>query len=195
MRARARRGGSRRGGRPGARARGRRGARAGTRSSGSTRSTRGGVPPGRKATGGATSGAIAASSGSARAMISAGTRYAWRSSSTSASSPPGSRASTSSQRRWTTGPVACAMSPRIVSEPERRAPGHHAELHRRQVLRLVDDHVAERARRLAEERVRLVDERDVAVAPPNRDAGAAEQPLLALVENPCRGLREARRVT
>ena len=57
------------------------------------------------------------------------------------------------------------MSPRIVSEPRAAAASHHAQLHRRQVLRLVDDHVPERARRLGEQRPRLVDERHVVLAP------------------------------
>ena len=72
-----------------------------------------------------------------------------------------------------------------------RAPRDHPQLHRREVLRLVDDDVVVRARRLADERVRLVEQRHVPLAP----AGAAppQQPLLVLVEDPVGGLGEKRR--
>ena len=46
------------------------------------------------------------------------------------------------------------------------APRDHPELHRREVLRLVDDHVAELRRRAMEDRARLVDHGEVVVAPP-----------------------------
>ena len=64
-----------------------------------------------------------------------------------------------------------------------RAPRDGAKLHGRQILRLVDDHVAEGARRLAEERACLVDEGDVAFAPAEAGARTAEQALLRLVED------------
>jgi hypothetical protein len=57
-----------------------------------------------------------------------------------------------------------------------------AELHGCQVLRLVHDDVPVRARRRADEGVRLVEQRDVAVAP-GRPA-SAEEALLRLVEDP-----------
>ena len=53
-----------------------------------------------------------------------------------------------------------------------RAPREHPQLHRRQVLRLVDDDVPVRRRRPLEERARLVEQRQVAVAP-----AASSEPL------------------
>jgi hypothetical protein len=72
------------------------------------------------------------------------------------------------------------------------APDDHAQLHGREVLRLVDDHVAERPRALAEQRVRLVDERHVVLAPGEPCARTHEQPLLIGVEDPLGGRGEPR---
>ena len=63
-----------------------------------------------------------------------------------------------------------------------------AELHRRQVLRLVDDHVPERPRRRDEQRVRLVEQRHVAVAPAAAPPG--EELLLLGGEDPVRRRRQ-----
>ena len=65
----------------------------------------------------ATSGAISGSSGSASSITSRGTRYASRSSATDTSRPSARCGRRSSQRWYSTGPAACAMSPRIVIAP------------------------------------------------------------------------------
>ena len=79
---------------------------------------------------------------------------------------------------------------------QRERPGDaaagHAQLHRRQVLRLVHDHVAEGARRAVEQRGGLVEERQVARAPAR--APPHEQALLVGVEDPVRGLLQPRAV-
>ena len=80
------------------------------------------------------------------------------------------------------------MSPRIVIGA-RRAPREHAQLHRRQVLRLVDDQVAVRPVGPVEERARLVQEWQVGVAPALA-AGRLEEALLVLVEDAVGGGRE-----
>ncbi len=67
-----------------------------------------------------------------------------------------------------------------------RAARDHPQLHRREILRLVDDHVVVGAGGLADERVRLVQQRHVPLAPAG--AAAAQQPLLVLVEDPVGGL-------
>ncbi len=71
-----------------------------------------------------------------------------------------------------------------------RAAADHAELHRRQVLGLVDDDVAERGRRLPDERVGLVEEPDVAVAPAL--PAPAQEALLLRLQDPVPGLRQER---
>ena len=85
-----------------------------------------------------------------------------------------------------------ARALRDVAEDRQRAVAgasrDHPQLHRRQVLRLVDDHVVVRARRLADERVRLVEQRHVGVAPAG--TAPAQQPLLVLVEEPLGRLGE-----
>ncbi len=78
--------------------------------------------------------------------------------------------------------------------PVARAAGDHPQLHRRQVLRLVDDHVAVHVRRGVEQRARLVEQRDVAVRPA-ATAAAEQQLLLGRVEDAvgCLGERGLRR--
>ena len=76
------------------------------------------------------------------------------------------------------------MSQRIVNA----AAGDRPWLHRCQVLRLVDDHVAVARRRPGKQLPRLVQEREVAVAPAG--AGPAEECLLVLVEDAVRRLGE-----
>ena len=74
-------------------------------------------------------------------------------------------------------------------EPEAlRAPRDHPELHRRQVLGLVDDHVVERPGRLPDQRVRLVQELHVRVAP--APPATAQEPLLFGVQDAVGGLRQ-----
>ena len=93
----------------------------------------------------------------------------------------GSCARTSSQSAWAHAPVDCAMSPTTVIEPLSDRRREHPQLHRRQVLRLVDDDVAvgadlvvvgwpgRRRRGLrAEQRARLVEQRDVVDRPRRR---------------------------
>ena len=83
------------------------------------------------------------------------------------------------------------MSPRSVNA-RAHAPGDHAELHRRQVLRLVHDDVSVGSRRLDEQRAGQVQERHVGARPA---AGAAgEHPLLAVVEQVAGRLLEPRSV-
>ena len=73
-------------------------------------------------------------------------------------------------------------------ERSRRAAREHAELHRRQVLRLVDDHVAVRPVAALEQRPRLVEERQVGVARAPAAAGL-QKSLLRGVQDAgrCRG--------
>ena len=108
-----------------------------------------------------------------------------------------SRARRDAPARLPSGRGRRAGGLRDVAEDRHRAsagaPRDHAELHRRQVLRLVDDHVPERARRLGEQRERLVHQRDVVVAPAEPRPGLAEEAQLALVEESVRSLREPRR--
>ena len=61
-----------------------------------------------------------------------------------------------------------------------RAAGDHPQLHRREILRLVDDHMVVGPRRRTDEGVRLVEQRHVRVAPPR--AATPQEPLLVLVE-------------
>ena len=83
---------------------------------------------------------------------------------------------------------------RDVAEDRQRAlpapAGDHPQLHRRQVLRLVDDHVPVDVRRRVEQRARLVEQRDVAVRP--IATAAQQQLLLGGVEDPVGGLGEDR---
>src|SRR5262249_55415572 len=68
---------------------------------------------------------------------------------------------------------------RDVAEDRERAVDRAArdreELHRREILRLVDDHVPVRARRAVEQRAGLVEERHVVVAPD--EIGGAARPV------------------
>ena len=59
------------------------------------------------------------------------------------------------------GPGRLRDVPEQGDRASARPPRDGAKLHGRQILRLVDDHVAEGARRLAQERACLVDEGDV----------------------------------
>ena len=79
------------------------------------------------------------------------------------------------------------MSPSSVNEPARPA-RDHPQLHRRQVLRLVHDHVPVAGRRLDEHRASLVEQRQVGLAP--AAARAAQEPLLVLVEHAVGGRGE-----
>src|SRR5262245_48087465 len=80
---------------------------------------------------------------------------------------------------------------RDVAEDRERAEGaarDHADLHRREVLRLVHDHVAVADGLAEEQSASLVQQREVSGAPAG--TGAPQQPLLALVQDPLGGLRE-----
>ena len=81
----------------------------------------------------------------------------------------------------------------VAEHGQRAVPGaarDHSQLHGRQVLRLVDDHMAIGARRCAEQRARLVEQRDVAVRP--AAATPYEQLLFRLGQDPLSGCRERR---
>ena len=79
----------------------------------------------------------------------------------------------------------------IEAEVPTGAPRDHPQLHRRQVLRLVHDHVVVRARRHAHQRMCLVQERHVRCAPLRPTP--AQQPLLLLVEDSVRRRGEEHR--
>jgi hypothetical protein len=74
-------------------------------------------------------------------------------------------------------------------ESARGAAGDHPQLHRGEVLRLVDDHMAVLRRCAVEEGAGLVQQRKVAVAP--AASPALEQRLLVLVEKAVRGVPKA----
>ena len=76
-----------------------------------------------------------------------------------------------------------------MTEPAGRAPSDHPELHRREVLGLVDDHVAVGRRVPLEQVARFVDQREIG-GRPRRAARPPDRVLLLTVEDPVGTLGE-----